>query len=112
MGNLIADHKKLTTWDGISFKLEELQEDGVGLVPIDLTGVTVVAKLKISKNRNPVFSFKTSDNTIQIPIPSNGTFFLTERFIDFPENTYLFTVKITYQDGRQEEIISDFWKIY
>ena len=112
MGNIIADHKRGTTWDGLSIKCEVLQEDGATLLPVDLTGVVIVADFKIDKNSDSYFSFKTANNTIIVPYPANGEFLFMPRFIDYYENYYHFTVKLFYPNGTIEEIISSAWKIY
>lgn len=111
MANLIADHKKGDTWDGMSFLCEELQEDGITLLPVNLTDVEVLIQFKVSESGSPVFEFKTADNTITIPNPLTGELFMMPRKMDVYANKYMFDLQLTYADGSVQTIASDFWEI-
>jgi hypothetical protein len=111
MANLIIEHKRGDTWDGMSFLCEELQEDGVTYLPVDLTGVEILIQFKESENGTAAFEFKTSDDTVTIPEPLSGEFFMMPRKIETRPNNYMFDVQLTYPDGTTETPISDFWKI-
>lgn len=107
MENLIANHKRGTTWDGVSFTIIEDQ------VPLNLTGVQITADFKYDKSRATIFSFKTSNGTVLIPNPLTGVFlFKYDIPVDFPEAVYVFTVKMVFPDGRVEAEIFGNWKIY
>ena len=80
MQKIIADHKRGTTWDGISITCEELQEDGFTLIPVNLLGVVIEIDFKIEQNTDPYFSFKTSDNTIVVANPNSGEFSIKPHF--------------------------------
>ena len=110
MDKLIADHKRGTTWDGISFLFEEPQPNGTYL-PTNLTGVKIIIDFLWVKNGEPVFSFSTLDGTITIPNPLNGVVFMQSRLITVPENRYMFDVKLTLANGDIKEPISDYWTI-
>lgn len=110
MANIIADHKRGTTWDGISFLCEDEQPNGTFL-PTNLTGVKISIDFLLNKNGTPVFSFSTLDGTITTPNPLNGVVFMQSRLITYPENRYMFDVKFTLANGNITEPISDYWTI-
>lgn len=111
MENLIFDHKRGDSWDGMSFLCEELQEDGVTYLPIDLTGVEVLIQFKADAEGIASFEFKTSDGTVTIPDPLSGEIFMMPTKIEARPKVYMFDVQLTYPDGTTETIISDNWKI-
>lgn len=78
MANLIVDHKVGDTWNGFSFTLED--EDT--MLPVDLTGVSVLIQFKITPNSITAFEFKTSDGTV-----TTGT--LVKPTAAIPANTSL-----------------------
>ena len=104
-----ADHKKGSTWDGAEMIITETNENGV-IVPKDLTDVQISAKFKI--NNNTVFEFKNSDNTITVPIPTDGKLYFATRLMNFPENTYYFDVVLININGDVEIIPTHSWTIF
>jgi hypothetical protein len=93
MSNLIADHKRGDTWDGISFLYKEND------LPINLTGATVLAQFKTNPLGKAAFEFKTSDGTVTIPNPLTGELFLIPRIMNYEASTYQFDVQIVFLDG-------------
>ena len=107
MANLIVDHKVGDTWNGFSFTLED--EDT--MLPVDLTGVSVLIQFKITPNSITAFEFKTSDGTVTIPIPTNGEILMMPRIMNVIANTYKFDVQLTFPSGEVQTIVSDSWKL-
>lgn len=106
----IADHKKGTTWDGLEIVATTIDENN-NIVPLDLTGASVVANFK--SGNNTIFSFKTSDNSIIIPNPTNGKMNFAPRVMNVPPNNYYFDVIVTLENGDIEPIVDTHsWNIY
>ena len=98
----IANHIKGDTWDGVEIIATTKDENGAS-IPLDITGCDIIAQFKI--NTSTVFEFKTSDNTILVPNPTTGQFFLAPRKMDVEANTYKFDIEVTYPDGTVETIV-------
>lgn len=87
--------------------------DGVGedKTPMDLTGCSIVIAFKKSKGGTTVFDFKTADNTILIPTPTNGEILLGARVMNYPAYNYVFDVEITNSAGVVQTYFENNWKI-
>jgi hypothetical protein len=101
MANLIADHIKGDTWNGFSVTLKrKTSPSDPTLIPIDLTGCSIISQFKTTPKGGVVFEFKTSDNTITIPTPANGRFvYMPRPSFNYPANTYVFDWQVTYPNG-------------
>lgn len=115
--NYIEDHKKGTTWDGLSIKFEEendlaINPNGPPFIPVNLTGVSVLIRFRDKFNSSVIFDFKTANNTVTIPDPLSGELFMMPRKMDVPECNYWFDVELTFPNQRVEEPISSYWTIY
>lgn len=106
----IADHKKGTSWSGIEIEVTE-DIDGVN-TPLNLTGASIIANFK--SGNTIIFSFKTNDNTILIPTPTNGKLYFKERIMNVPASNYCFDIIATFPDGTIIPIVEDFlsWNIH
>ena len=107
MANIIADHKRGTTFDGISFTFEEEQTNGTFL-PMNLTGFRIDIDFLVNKNGTPVFSFSTANSTISV---SNSVVTMLPRLITVPENRYMFDIKFTNPNGEITEPVANYWNI-
>ena len=112
MANILADHRRGDSFEGISFLVEDYLEDGVTLEPVDLTGVVVLAQFKTSIGAPPAFEFKTSDGTITIPNPLSGEFFFMPRVVKSLPHLYLYDIQLTFPNGAIETIVTDKWLVY
>lgn len=118
MAKIIEDHKRGDTWEGVEFLIEELIDpnelQGPSYhEPIDLTGVSIVANFKASKNSCTIFTFSTDNGLVTIPTPLNGRFFFCEtpKIITYSPNTYFFDVQLTFPDGFVNTIMEGTWTI-
>ena len=98
----IEDHKRGDTWDGVEIKITDQNELGAE-VPVDLTGVQVLAQFKV--DGKVMFELSTEDDSILIPEPATGeVFFAPINEFDQPENLYLFDVNFKFPDGTNRTI--------
>jgi hypothetical protein len=111
----IPDHKRGTTWDGITFLVTEPDDDNVEQ-PVDYTGCSIVARLKQGKTGSTVLEWKTSDGSIvfgtgAISDPTTGEIVLKKRKIDVPARDYYF--ELDYEEADQDvyPIIEAWWNI-
>ena len=74
MANLIVDHKVGDTWNGFSFTLED--EDT--MLPVDLTGVSVLIQFKITPNSITAFELGISVQAIS----ENSINMIFEKFLN------------------------------
>lgn len=100
----ISDHKRGDTWDGMEVIATTTNDLDV-VIPIDLTGVQILAQFKTSIDGLFVFEFKTSDNTILVPNPTTGVFLFAPRNMDFPAKNYFFDIQLIYPNGDIETIV-------
>ena len=105
----IVDHQKGTTWDGAEMIITESDSEGV-MVPKDLTGVEIIAQFK--NNRDVIFTYKTTDNSISVPNPTNGKLYFVGGIINHPANTYFFEVQFKLLNGDIEKTPVHSWTIY
>jgi hypothetical protein len=112
--NKIADHRKGDTWDGMSLLIEEIKVvDGEDVRTVkDLTGYSALARFKTTRDAHISFEFKTEDDTITIPAPTEGKLLFTERIMDVKANNYVFDVQLTSPEGKVETIADGEWKIF
>ena len=92
---------KLTFYDGV----------GDAKTVMDLTGFSVVIDFKKSKGLSTIFSFKSSDNTVTIPTPTNGEIFLQPRKMDYAPYTYMADINLISQAGKLHTYTTINWKI-
>ena len=87
--------------------------NGVGedKTAMDLTGASVFITFKKAKGGSVVFEFKTTDNTILIPTPTNGEILLAPRLMDYPALNYVFDVKVIDAAGNVIPYFENNWKI-
>ena len=99
---------------GTTFKGRKLSfYDGIGddKTPKDLTGYSIKIELKKGAGQNAVFSFKTSDNTITIPDPTNGEAFMASRLMNYPAFNYIFNIELKSAGGAIEQWATSNWRI-
>lgn len=109
----IPDHKKGTTWDGISFRSTELDESNVEQ-PVDYTGSVIVAHFKKGKTGSVAFEFKTSDQTIVFGTgitsdPTTGEILIKPTLINYPAYDYYLEILEIRADGNVYPVIGDAW---
>ncbi len=105
----IFDHETGVSWDGAQFTITETDEFGV-TTPMNLSG-SISAKFKIGSGVK--FEFKTSDNTILVPNPTNGIMFFAPIVnFNFRQDVYIFQVILIRPDETKEPL-TDFrsWTI-
>lgn len=113
MANLIADHRRGDTWDGMSFLYEDYLEDGVTLAPVSLVGVSILVQFRVSPNSPVVFQFKTEDESITIPEPLTGEFFFMPiEKVKTQAALYSFDIQFTFPDGTVVTAGPEKWLIY
>lgn len=100
----IATHKRGDTWDGMRLTAKTKDEFGV-LVPVNLTGVSILSQFKTGIDKPFTFEFKTLDGTISVLDAINGIFTFNPRKMDYPTGTYYFDVQLIYQDLEVETIV-------
>jgi hypothetical protein len=99
---------------GATFKGSKMSFfDGVGedKTPMDLTGASIVIEFKKGAGQNAVFAFKTSDNTITIPDPTNGQAFLQPRLMTYSAYNYIFDVEVTFPSGTVVPFFKGYWRV-
>lgn len=106
MVNYFKDIQKGVTFKGRSIKFSK---NGV---PMDLTGVVATMEFRLRPMDLPTFSFKTSDATLLLPIPTNGELIMLKRNMNYPVSEYNFTLEITFPNGDVIKPIVSQWKIY
>ncbi len=107
--NYFPDITKGDTFTGR--KMSFYNGKGDTKTPMNLTGASIVIAFKIAKGQKAIFTFKTADNTITIPTPTNGEIFLQERKMDYPPTNYIFDVEVTFAGGRVKTFFTNYWKI-
>jgi len=98
----IEDHKRGDTWDGIEIEIKEEDENGIK-TPISLIGAELLAQFTCKGV--VVFEFKTSDNTILVPAPETGIFYLAPRDMNVKADIYYFDIQMIYNDGNKTTIV-------
>ena len=78
---------------------------------MDLTGFSVVIDFKKGNGLNAIFSFKTSNNTITIPTPTNGEIYLQPRKMDYPPFNYMADVNLISPADKLHTYTTINWKI-
>lgn len=109
--NLIEDHYRGDTWDGMELLIEDLNEDGTVIGALDLTDCVVDAHFKTSPRGSAIFKFSTTDNSITIANPTAGIIRFNEKKIDAEPATYMFDIQITFPDASVKTILQDCWTI-
>jgi len=84
---------------------------GVDKTPIDLTGVEIIMQFKKSLDSSVVFEFKTADNSITIPTPLNGEFFMMPTNKLTMVGDFVYNLKIIFPTGRVKVYYYSHWKI-
>ena len=107
--NYFEDIKKGNTFTGLKMSFF----DGVGdtKTAMDLTGASIVIAFRKAEGQNVAFEFKTADNTITIPTPTNGEIFLQPRDMNYTAYTYIFDVVVTTLSGTIYTYFTNYWKI-
>jgi hypothetical protein len=82
-------YRKGNTWNGRKLKF-----------PWDLTGARIVMEFKTSPSSSVIFEYKTDDNTLLMPDPSSGEFWMAPRKMEYPAATYIYSVKIYFENGK------------
>jgi hypothetical protein len=98
----LPDHKKGTTWDGISLAFSNKEEGNVK-TPMDVSAIEVVGKLIKGRLGSTALEMSTDNGAIVMgdtenPIATNIISFLP-RIINLPAYDYTFEIKIYYPDG-------------
>jgi hypothetical protein len=105
MANGLAPHKRGDTWNGMVITVKKSG------IPVNLTGFSVLSCFRKNPNSESLFEFKTSDNTIIIPIGIDGKIQFVGRKIDVPAYRYVFDVQLTSPGGIVETIATSYWEI-
>jgi len=106
MANAIANHKRGDTWKGMIMTCRDNN-----LLPVNLTGYTVISSFKDGPSGSLMFEFKTSNNTILIPVGTDGKIHFIKRKMDVPAGRYVFDVELTSPTGDVETIVESYWEI-
>lgn len=102
-------HRRGDTFGGQLFSFREEINDV--LVPIDLTGTSIILQLKILENCKFSFEFSTENLLITLPDPAMGQVYLESTIIDILEGLYLYDMQITFPDGVVRTWIKGNWPI-
>lgn len=105
MINELAKHKRGDTWNGMVFTYKN---NGVA---VNLTGYTVIARFRKTPIGFVEFEFKTSDNTITIPIGTDGKIYFASRKMDVNAGKYIFDVEFTSPSGVVLSTNNLYWDI-
>jgi hypothetical protein len=110
----IPDHKKETTWDGISLAFSNKEDDNTK-TPMDVSAIKVVAKLIKGRLGSTPLEMSTDNGAIVMgdsenPTATNIISFLP-RIINLPAYDYVFEIKIYYPDGTNYSFPKIFWNI-
>lgn len=92
---------KMTFYNGV----------GTSKTVMDLTGFSVVIDFKKGNGLNAVFSFKSSNNTITIPTPTNGEIYLQPRKMDYPPFYYMADINLISPAGKTHTYTTINWRI-
>jgi hypothetical protein len=107
--NYFKDIKKGDTFTGV--KMSFFNGVGNAKTQMNLTGASVVITFRKSPTTNMVFEFKTANNTITIPTPTNGEIFLQPRVMNYAPFNYIFDVVVTTQSGAVHTYFTNYWRI-
>jgi hypothetical protein len=80
--------------------------------PFDLTGASILIQFRETPQSSVAFEFKTIDNTLRVPEPSNGEVFMYPRYMDYPAATYQYDIQITFSTGRTKTYAADTLTIF
>jgi hypothetical protein len=92
--------KQGTTFNGRNFTIT---------ANYSLVGASIIMDFKYTENSPIVFSFKTSDNTIEVI--SAGSYKMKSRFLHYTERTYFTYLKIILLNGDVKELGKISWTI-
>lgn len=109
MANYFPNHKKGDTFEGKTIKL--YVGTGPDKVPMDLTGVTAKMEFRPLGVRTPAFVFQTSDNTLTIPNPIDGTIIMQPRILDANAGDYNYDLQLIFPNGNVKTFLTNVWKI-
>lgn len=111
----IPDHKKGTTWDGISLTFSNIPVNGNVKTPMDVSSISVVANIIKGRPGSIALVMSTDNGAIVMgdtehPTATNIISFLP-RIINLPAYDYVFEIKIYYPDGTNYPFPKIFWNI-
>ena len=111
----ISDHKRETTWYGMSIILTETLENGVK-VPVDLTGAIVTAEFSKNPGNTASFAYSTENQTLLFgpkdsPTPTSGEIMFKPEMITYQAYNYYLRVFVTFPGGDKDLILEGNWNI-
>ena len=96
----LKPHTSGDTWRGLSIALKR---NGV---PIDLTGARIDMHMRVSAASTAIVqSWSTTDNTIEISVPTEGLISVLKRRITATSNL-VFDVQVTYADQDVKTVLT------
>ena len=102
-------HTRGSTFNGRMLKMYDGR--GVDKTPMDLTGVEIIMQFKKSLDSSVVFEFKTADDSITIPNPLSGEFFMMPTNKLTMVGDFVYNLKIIFPTGRVKIYYYSHWKI-
>jgi hypothetical protein len=111
----ISNHKRGTTWYGLSLTLTETLDNGVK-APVDLTGAVLTAELAKNPGNAASFIYSTQNNTLlfgpeEAPNPSSGEVRFKPELITHPAYNYYLRVYVQFQNTDKDLILEGYWNI-
>ena len=111
----LEDHKRGTTWYGMSLMLTETLDNGSN-VPVDLTGAIVTAEFSKNPGNSASFSYSTQNQTLAFgpenaPDPSTGEILFGPELIDHPAYAYMLRVFVQFPSNDKDLILEGYWNI-
>lgn len=102
----IPSHRRGDTWDGISSIV--ITSNGQ---PVNLTSAAIKMELREDIDAPAVFTLSTTDSTIVITNPAQGTFTIPPILVDIPFGKYLYDIQITFANGVVKTYVDGSWEI-
>lgn len=111
----IEDHKRGTTWYGMSIVLTEDLEDGTK-APVNLTGANVIAEFSKRPGHSPLFKYSIQEQTlvfgpVDAPNPLTGEILFKNELIDHPAYDYYLCVYVQFPNSDKDPILEGYWNI-
>lgn len=111
----IANHKRGTTWYGLSLILTETLDTGVK-VPVDLTGAVVTAEFSKHPGNAASFEYSTQNQTMLFgpenePNPSSGEVVFKSEIITHQAFDYYLRIYVEFSNADRDLILEGYWNI-
>jgi hypothetical protein len=111
----ISDHKRGTTWYGLSIILTETLDSGVK-APVDLTGAVVTAEFSKNPGNTSSFAYSTENQTLLFgpkegSNPASGEVMFKPELITHQAYDYYLRIYVQFSNTDKDLILEGYWNI-